>query len=171
MRELAIAGAEPLVRVRRLIGFIALLTALIGCAGGGSGSFVALESRPATVDWSSDGGLETLSLKFSRGAGDDVRMEVKHTKSVLTLTRRNGEWVASGVLSEGGWRGTWNTAPQKLGGWLCLAEAMDGAAHAPDGESEIRTGRMSVRYSKSGGVLRQIELAAVASDDRFRVRF
>lgn len=155
--------------MRKLAGCAALWL-LAGCATV-TPDFEVRETKSAAVEWRMEGERVELRAEYSRGDGDALRLVVIRGRPVLVLTRMRGEWIASGVLARGGWRGNWNTAPRELGGWLCLAEAIDAGGHAPEGLSEFRTGRMSVRYAKPGGVLREIELAAVATDDRFRVRF
>lgn len=155
--------------MHKLAGCLAMWL-LAGCATVAP-VFEARQTTTAVVEWSV--GEESIELRaeYSSGDGDALRLVVFRDRPVLVLTRMHGEWTASGVLAQGSWRGTWNTAPGELGGWLCLAEAIAGGGHAPEGVSEFRTGRMSVRYAKPGGVLREIELAVVATDDRFRVRF
>jgi hypothetical protein len=149
----------------------ACMALLAGCVVMPPPSFTAIESRTAAVEWRHGGDPETFRVEFESGDADSLRIVVFREKRLLALVRVRGEWIATGALAHGGWRGTWNTAPPEISGWLCLAEAFDGGLHAPQGDSEFRTGRMSVRYSKSPEGLREFELAAVATNDRFRVRF
>jgi len=85
------------------------------------------------------------------------------------LTRGDGAWTAPGPLVGRGWHGVTNTAPAVLAGWMCVVEAFEGAAFAPPGGSDVRTGRFTVRYAKPGDVLQGFELVVVATGDRFRV--
>lgn len=142
-----------------------------GCAGVGQSSFQAVDSRRAVVEWRIGWDKTVLNAEFIQGDGDSARMVVSADRPLLVLTRTGGRWKATGVFVRGGWSGTWNTAPVQIAGWLTLAEAVEAGRELADGSREVRTGRMSVRYVKSGGALRNLELACVATDDRFRVIF
>lgn len=167
------AAPRPARQPRRwpVGGLLLGLALFVGCAVFSPPAFEAMETQTARVDWAHAGGAGTWPVTFETGEADLFRIVVLDEKPVLTLTRARGEWTATGPLARGTWRGTWNTAPPEVAGWLCLAEAFEGGRHAAEGVSEFRTGRMSVRYSRIAGELVEFELAAVASDDRFRVRF
>lgn len=128
-------------------------------------------SRHALVTWRSGATALRADLDFQTGASGALRLLVVKDAPLLTLTRSGGEWTAAGPLAGRGWRGAWNAAPASLAGWLCLAEAYEGASSAPDGDSDVRTGRFSVRYAKRGAELRAFDLLDVATGGRFRVLF
>jgi hypothetical protein len=123
------------------------------------------------VEWRREGVDLHTRVVFQSASPDDRRLVVGAERPLLTLTRRGGEWFAAGAIAGRAWRGPENTAPAVLAGWISLVEAFDGASSVPSGESDVRTGRFSVRYEKAGEELRAIELVTVATGDRFRVTF
>ncbi len=133
--------------------------------------FVAGTSRTAAVVWRNASGVHAGHVDFQSGVGLDLRLIVRTDASVLTLTRSRGEWTAVGPLAGRGWRGPENAAPPALLGWFSLAEAWEGAATVADGDTEVRTGRISVRYLREGGELSRFELVSVTGGERFRVSF
>ncbi|MDD5198847.1 MAG: hypothetical protein PHC88_03510 [Terrimicrobiaceae bacterium] len=144
---------------------------LAGCAIAPRAAFQPTASRHAIVTWRNGANLLVADMDFQTGANGALRLLVAKDAPLLALTRAGGEWTAVGPLARNGWRGAWNTAPAPLAGWLCLAEAYEGASAAPDGDSDVRTGRFSVRYAKHGADLQVFELLDVATGGRFRVHF
>lgn len=154
----------------------ALLAVLAGfglgaCATPPAESFAATTTRSSVVEWRRDSRQISARAIFEADARKNFRLVVDPDKSLLTLTRRDGEWTAAGPLAGRGWRGVGNAAPAAFAGWICLVEAFEGAPFAPAGGSDVRTGRFAVRYDKPADVLRSFELVVVATGDRFRVTF
>jgi hypothetical protein len=144
---------------------------LSACATPPAKKFAATASRSGVVEWRRDGRQISAHAVFETGVAGAFRVVVGADKPVLVLTRSGGEWTASGPIASRGWHGAGNTAPATLAGWMCVAEAFEGAAFAPPGASDVRTGRFTVRYTKQGDVLAGFELVVVATGDRFRVSF
>lgn len=150
---------------------LALLVLLLAGCAITPPAFEPAASRRALVNWRHGAESLTADVIFQKDAGGGLRLVVNKGVTLFTLTRTGGEWTASGPMARGGWRGTWNTAPAALADWICLAEAWEGAPAAHDGVNDVRTGRLSVRYTKRGEKLSAMELVCAATGDRFRALF
>jgi|GEM_PF-1042300 len=158
------------MRAPKLLALLAGL-GLVSCATPPAENFVATATRSGIVEWRRDGRQISARAAFETDARKNFRLVVGANEPLLVLTRREDEWTAAGPLAGRGWRGVGNSAPAAVAGWMCVVEAFEGAAFAPSGGSDVRTGRFTVRYAKRGDVLQGFELVVVATGDRFRVSF
>jgi hypothetical protein len=158
------------VRAPALLALLAGM-GLCACATSRRSDFIPRSVHSGVVEWRRDANALAARASFETGVKDGFRLEVRAKSPLLILTRSGGEWMADGPLAGREWRGVWNTAPAMVGDWICVVEAFEGAAFAPPGGSDVRTGRFAVRYAKRGDELRNFELVVVATGDRFRVTF
>ncbi len=144
---------------------------LVGCAVT-LPDFAATESRRAAVSVKGDvGALEARGV-FERDQNENVRITIlSDEEMMLTLARIPGGWAAVGPLAKGGFSGHPDNAPPYLAGWIVLGEAFEAAAHMDGQKSEYRNGRLSVKFTFEEVHLSTMEVVAVATGERYRVRF
>ncbi len=144
---------------------------LVGCAVT-LPEFAPTETRRAAVSVKGDvGALEARGI-FERDQGENVRITIESDEEMmLTLARIPGGWAAVGPLAKSGWQGHPDNAPPYLAGWIVLGEAFEAAAHMDGQKAEDRNGRLSVKFSFEEVHLSSMEVVAVATGERYRVRF
>ncbi len=147
----------------------ALAAVLAGCAA--TPEFKSLASRSAEIEWRLGETFGRLRADFYTATSGSVRIVARAEGATLELTQFPEIWTATGSLARGGWRGVPDTAPPHLAGWVALALAYGESKNLPEGVTEYRTVRYSVRYTVAGGTLVAMELAAADTGDRFRVTF
>ncbi len=117
------------------------------------------------------GSLEARGV-FERDQSENVRITVESDDEVmLRLARIPGGWAAVGPLAKGGWQGHPDTAPPYLAGWVVLGEAFEAATHMDGRKAEYRNGRLSVVFTFEEVHLSSMEVRAIATGERYRVRF
>ncbi len=144
---------------------------LVGCAVT-LPDFAATESRRAAVSVKGDVGELEARGTFARDQAGNVRITIESDEEVmLTLARIPGGWAAVGPLAQGGFSGHPDNAPPYLSGWIVLGEAFEAATHMQGRKAEYRNGRLSVTFTFEEVHLSSMEVVAVATGERYRVRF
>ncbi|MGC1481611.1 MAG: hypothetical protein WA771_14015 [Chthoniobacterales bacterium] len=153
--------------------FVALTClVLTGCAVS-LPEYEPVESRRATITLRGLGQeLRAIGI-FERDQNDRVRLVIRsNNEIILTLVSVPGGWVAVGPLAGGrGWQGHPDEAPVEVAGWIVLAEAYEASAHVKANNSEYRNGRLSANFRFEEIHLASMDVVAVATEDRYAVRF
>lgn len=156
--------------------FLALATGaalgMTGCTTVTLPEFAPTESRRASVSVKGDVGTLEARGVFERDQAENVRITIEsNEEEMLTLARVPGGWAAVGPLAKGGWEGHPDNAPPYLAGWVVLGEAFEAATHMDGRKAEYRSGRLSVVFTFEEVHLSSMEVVAVATGERYRVRF
>jgi hypothetical protein len=158
--------------MRRLASIaVVVATALAGCQAIPQRIFRSTATEQALVNWRTDNDSLTADVVFQKGAEESVRLTVTKGVRLLVLTGERGRWTATGPFARGGWAGSANAAPGALAGWVALAEAYLAADRVPGGETELRTGRYAVRYTRDAVRLTALDLVSHDHGDAFQARF
>ncbi len=153
-------------------GFFGLLMlSLAGCAVT-LPEFAPTETRRAAVSVKGEVGTLEARGVFQRDQAGNVRITIESDEeAMLTLARIPGGWAAVGPLAKGGWEGHPDNAPPYLAGWVVLGEAFEAATHMDGRKAEYRSGRLSVIFTFEEVHLKSMEVRAIATGERYRVKF
>ncbi len=144
---------------------LALAALFNGCASPRDVPISTLSiTKRGLVNWTHGSSSVSADIEFGEDDQGGMILAVEKQQRLLTLTGSDHRWSATGPMAGSGWRGSRESVPLRLAGWITLVETLSYIQRAPMSVDALVSGSVRARWTES-----DIEIISADTGERFRV--